>query len=309
MAARDDPLVQALLFDVQTKCRTVSGRSAALSRADFASTIPQEVAALTGRIADELESVATRVAAFPLAADERSNYLAFIGDFADELGANLRYIDSAGTLKVPWSLVQPLEALLKKQYGNRTLLLRPKWTFNYSIAIEDLRGHYERQLLRVFGKDGSGRSKVSEVLGPFPGGVHIISFPSLARLNAPLHLGLLHEIGHLAAERVLERERDQHTQLFSINIAKDVAADLSVAPLWRLDKIAQRLEIAQRLRRRFLEELLSDHFAILTGGAAALFAIASFGLAQGLDGDPLRSPASYYPPWRLRLRTLLVRYS
>jgi dCTP deaminase len=61
---------------------------------------------------------------------------------------------------------------------------------------------------------------------------------------------------------------------------------------------------AQRIWTRALEELLSDIAGALLFGPAAVFSTYEMGASRGLDTPP-SSSNQHYPPWRLRIRTVL----
>src|SRR5690349_19515988 len=128
MGDPQDLLAYHLVSDEVERSRAILDRSAALAHSDFASDSPRKYAQLVGRIAKHLSK--ELAALYGRLANDPTNVvrqIQFIGDLVRELGADLRYLESAVNAKLPWSLTRPLEDLLERYLPGRTILLRPKW--------------------------------------------------------------------------------------------------------------------------------------------------------------------------------------
>jgi len=285
------------------RCRAVEERSAAIASSEFPSANPRKFAQLIGRIAGtlarELEKSHPRYAGDP---SNVLNIIRFIDDFVQELGADLRYAEGAVTAKLPWSLTRPLEDLIARYLPMRKVMLRPQWKHNYSIIIDDLGRLYRDELRNLI-----AQHELSRVFADFPEGFHIVSFPSIERKNALLHCDLAHEIGHLVAELFLESEKADYLIDFRERIVqqtREESRDKPLPPLWEQQEIIDRLDRAALIRRRGLEELISDIFAVRALGPAALLALLGIAAGQSPDLTPDEKSA-FYPPWRTRLRFAL----
>ena len=294
----DLELIDNLVFGVINRCETIRKRSKSLCHSEFASDNPVKLAKLIDKICSELIDhiviLRNRYGKDPpkIILDIR-----LIDDFVQELGAHLRYVDGAVTTKLPWSLPRPLEKLTEEFLPQTTLMLRPQWKYNYSINAIDLGEYYKYQLQNILSEN-----KIKKVFSDFPAGFHIISFPSIEKTNVVLHCDLGHEIGHLIVKKFMDFEYKKSAYLIELRgkISKRVKKEPDLLPLEEGAEITRQLKIAVDIRRRGLEEILSDIFAMRLLGPAALFALFEIAIGDKLDLAP--KPSSYYPPWRTRLR-------
>jgi hypothetical protein len=123
-------------------------------------------------------------------------------------------------------------------------------------------------------------------------------------------LVLGHEIGHRIAEAYLDLE-DKHSVLTSVTTrigdAKWYQPDIEKMPPLLALQIRQRLmDEILRVRRRGLEEIISDLTGFYLFGPAFLFALIEFAYDDVLDEVP--TPEDYYPPWRFRYRQCLKAF-
>lgn len=296
-------VVDSYVVDCISRCRAVEERSAAIASSEFPSPHPRQFSRLIGRIAaalvNELQKSRPRYATDP---ENVLNIIRFIDDFVQELGADLRYADGAVTAKLPWSLSRPFEEMMTRYLPGASFMLRSQWRHNYSIIIDDFAGLYRRELASLIGEP-----ELSHIFRGFPKRFHILSFPSIERKNALLHCDLAHEVGHLVAELFLESEKTEYLITFRERIAERTREEnkaAPLAPLWEQQVITERLDLVSLIRRRGLEELISDIFAIRALGLAALLALVSIAAGQSMDLAPDEKSA-FYPPWRTRLRFAL----
>lgn len=294
-------LIDDLVVDIINRCQVIEDRSLHLSQGEFSSENPARFAKLISCISSAL--IPQIVMLRNKFDKDQSNVLInirFIDELVRELGAHLRYIDGAATIKLPWSITLPLESLCKRFLPNTTLMLRPQWKYNYAILTEDIGKVYKRAFSEVF---RDNKEKLDKLFIDFPD-FHIISFPSIERKSALLHCDLGHEIGHLIAKRFLESEDNTYLIDFQEKIiakVKDETKKHPIPPILEVIEIGKKIKSAILFRRRGLEEIISDIFGIHLLGPAALFALFQIAFSDSLDISPIETP-SYYPPWRTRLR-------
>lgn len=219
-------------------------------------------------------------------------------------GGRLRYIIGASAPRVPSGLGLLLETIIQDQGLGDGILLREKWTYNYSIDITPIEQLYynlfsgilaTKDLASIFGDEGALSS------------TYAIGFPAIERNNTLLHCAIAHEIGHIAVERWLTQNYDSDTRATSDSRA---AATRLINPetvppnLEEWGEILAAMSRIHTARRRFLQEYGSDIYAVELFGPAALLSMANIAMSQGLDSEP-GADAGYYPSWRSRLRFAL----
>ncbi len=289
------------VVDIVNRCRAIQGRSRSLCHSEFASQNPVRLANL---ISDICEAIAGYLSSkrnqFESDPDNVLIEFRYIDEFIKDVGAHLRYVDGAITAKLPWSLTQPLEKLSSEFLPKATLMLRPQWKYNYSISSHDLGQYYQSILSKIL-----GAKKAEGLFAGFPKDFHIISFPSIERKTALFHTDLGHEIGHLVAKDYLEEESRQSRYLIDLsNQVLEEVRKKQKTPLTPLEEEIAVTEVLRRvvaIRRRGLEELISDIFGVKLFGLAALLALFEMSLADPLDDLPDQE-TNFYPPWRTRLR-------
>lgn len=219
------------------------------------------------------------------------------------IGGWLVFFDNAGTEQTPRGLVQLLENLMPHLAPNATILLWPQADYNYSIRdLSQLIANATELLIP--------EKQRQPLLARFKGPLKLMSFPRIERDNILMHAVLGHEIGHPVAESYLaEEERSEDYQKALLEAAafsqKYVKAKLGpdAAGTESLKLGTEVLKHLIELRKRALQEMLSDAVAICSFGPSALFALFEFLRTAGWDRPPM--PTQFYPPSRRRLRYAL----
>lgn len=219
------------------------------------------------------------------------------------LGSHLRYLDAAGAEKVPWGLIRPMERLLTQIVPSSSTMVRARWSYNYSIL--ELYDHY-RDALRAF----LPPSTLQEAFGDSTHKFFVVSLPLIERGNILLHVVLGHEIGHRIAESFFNSE-DKTAVLTAVTTrigdGKWHQPDIEArGPLFALQTRQWLTDRILKVRRRGLEEIISDMVGFYLFGPAFLFALNEFAYDDILDEVP--SAEDYYPPWRYRYRECLKAF-
>ncbi len=221
----------------------------------------------------------------------------FICESLRDLGSDLRYLENAGSKRVPASLIPPVEALLRYIAPQACVVLSADWDYNYSVL--NITAVYDRKFRRLLGDD-----MMTRILAVAP--VYIVCIPALEEGNILLHSLLGHEIGHLLASMFVETP--EHKASLDAILAS--VGDLT----WHypnIQSLPQQLQFKIRqtvvngileARRRGVEEIVCDLTAYLLFGPSALFAM-DYLAPSDLDALP-EGDYDFYPPWRLRLRTV-----
>src|SRR5271156_375698 len=220
------------------------------------------------------------------------------------LASDLQYLESATSARVPASLIAPVQTLIDSIVPDARVLLCAQWIYNYTVF--DIAAFYREMLSRLIGP-----SQLNNIMGDATK-FFVVAVPALEESNILLHSILGHEIGHEIATRYLDNE-DQVALMASIwarvgdlswwysNISA-LPADVLVNT--RRDAFDKLL----KARKRALEELISDQVAYTLFGPSALFAMQEIAATDNLDALP-EEQYDFYPPWRLRLRTLFTEIS
>jgi hypothetical protein len=217
------------------------------------------------------------------------------------IGSHIRYIESANSSRVPAQLIAPVEDLIGKLQSKAIVVLRVQWSFNYSVF--DIIENYRRMLQQLL-----GQPILDQVFGPVAA-CYIVGVPSIERSSVLLHATLGHEIGHRLATSFLNAE-DQKPLLSAVLASMGdltwhhpKAKDLP--PLFKFPLRQQLADRILKVRRRALEELIPDIVGYRVFGLSAIFALHHLALSDVLDALPAEQ-TRWYPPWRLRLRSLLL---
>ena len=233
-----------------------------------------------------------------------------VTDNADELrlichtiyghGEYLDCLDNAHTGQTPRGLVLVLEDILQRIDPSAEILAFPESTFNYSIRdiIPDLRD---------FAENLYSASEIKKLFLGFEGPFYLVSFPRIERDNILGHAMFGHEIGHLIVDEYLDYEvkfgkYKNALKAATEKVKKEIEADadpqldLFIRTKYEQEAIRELLEI----RKRGLQEIVSDCIAILIFGPSALFAMYYFLFVDNLDQEP--TPDDFYPPARYRFR-------
>lgn len=220
------------------------------------------------------------------------------------LGARLRYIEGASVERTPWSMVHAMEQLAEGLLEDVSLIIRPQWHYNYGGV--DVITEWKSEVNAAF--EGSLDEVLSAeewkgIYDELPERFYVLSFPGLERDNALLHVNLGHEIGHIVIEKFLSDDEPRWSERFRKRVDEILVDDYEDQTKRDL-AIGERVKRIQLIRRRALEEIISDYFSIYLFGPAALFALHEVAIfAESLDKVSPR--LQWYPPWRLRLRFAL----
>lgn len=184
----------------------------------------------------------------------------------------LEVVDRARSDEVPWSLVPSVEKLAKQLIPGKEILLTSLPDMNYMVSW-----HPSHHFVTVY-------------------------LPGLHRANAFLHILVGHELFHPIVEPFVHQEqaniesnlRDECKKLFG----------KSNQPLLDQHRLDQIIETTLECWRQGLRELMCDMGAAALFGPAALWTLSSFAAINLMDIEP--SPATeFYPPWRLRIKTVV----
>ena len=222
-----------------------------------------------------------------------------------DYGVLFRYLDNANTDQTPRALTGMLEWLHNKLGLDHRLLACPQSIYNYSIVdLLDYLKSSSRNFLTSTDHDAIFRSVSA---------IKLITFPRIERDNVLLHAIFGHEIGHPFADDYLDQEElgenqarfQEQLRIATEKVAEHFSDELHTGAGFpklfdlRSKLISQVLEI----RRRGLEELLSDAVAVQIFGPSAIFASREVFMTSGLDASP--EPDQWYPPHRYRLRLMV----
>lgn len=238
----------------------------------------------------------------------RMSHFRTVNGSLKHLSELLRYVDGAVTHKVPWSIVDPIQEVARRLVPDVTIMLRPKWRYNYAILLEEL-SKWLREQFRFMVSARSMREEVEPLLSSIGGSFYIVSFPNIERKSVLLHAVLGHEIGHLVAEKFLASDSSTlpsplHKKVVA-SVENDVKAE-RMLPLFRTMGISTRLAEITAYRARAIEEIGADIVGINMLGPAALFGYYASAQTMAMNRAPSLAN-DRYPPWVLRLRYCLER--
>jgi hypothetical protein len=177
----------------------------------------------------------------------------------------------------------------------------PRADYNYSIL--DL-GQHINGLVQKFVPLSKQPGFAEHVAKP----IKLILFPRIERDNVLTHAIFGHELGHPIATEFLNAEAsDPAFSSAQTKIQQQVEAIVATQPNVATMDAAKRLDLTTRLvrtvfeiRKRALEELISDAVGILLFGPSAFFAMFEVLWVGNWDSPPKHD--SWYPPSRMRIR-------
>ena len=266
-----------------------------LSVSDYPAATPNEVIRFLQAFLTELGGVVDRATS--------EDRLKMVSSLVQQLGMFIEWLDNAHTGQTPRGLAKVLRDLIVRLDPGARVVARPQAKYNYSIL--DL-----GQLLKRLVVDFVPQSKHAAFDKYLQSPIKLISFPRIERDNLLGHTVFGHELGHpIADEYLVQEESEDAYKQAQAEIQKkivelveekhgsalDQAAKLEAAT-WYFNRILQ-------IRRRALEELISDAVGILIFGPSAFFAM--FELLWNSSWDAKPSADEWYPPPRLRLRLML----
>jgi hypothetical protein len=315
-------LVDSYLVETLRRAQSTARLSSSLFDQDYASDAPQLLAKTIEEVCVALQQVAIRAArAIPWQyvssvtdLETHISFLQIADSLVQDLATQVRYVESAQTIRLPCSIIRAVEKLAEGLLGNRVrIMLRPQWHYNYATLIEDLGGGYRSRLTdlptHLLSKK-TIRGCLARLSRPF----HLISFPAIERTNVLLHPLIGHEVGHLltsdspTASQEAEywrRVRPRVNQITAEELALEVPRRARIARQKTEERLRNRnAKLVIHCWRRALEELLSDAVEAMVFGPAALFASLLMAMQEGFDVAP-GGDNDFYPPWRYRLRLIL----
>lgn len=220
------------------------------------------------------------------------------------MGTLLQHFDNAHTAQTPRGLPQMLGALMARLEPNATLVAWPQSSYNYTIR--DLLAPLKEMTQSLLSKEAH-----QKVFGSVAGPLNFVSFPRIERDNVLLHAIFGHELGHPLATKFLESERTTPAYSAALRRVTDALMalyKLSTAPKGALGgspaqtkAFVDGLHRVLALRKRGLQELISDCVGVLLFGPSALFASYDTLSVGELDEPP---GTGTYPPRRFRLRVV-----
>lgn len=269
---------------------------------DFTTDTPKKLAKL---IEESSRLLAECIQSIP------SNNLQEVDDFLGKIAAHLRYVERAKVTETPWSVIQTAEEFLKKQAGaNSNFIIRPTWSYNYSLIGEFC--EFYQIVLKCW--SWFPLDKLNNLVPfLFSEAIYCISFPRTERQNCLLHTNWGHEVGHIIASRWIKANFEKLWRSAEPDIWKRIEVEVRrtplpvVEPLFKEmvihDAVSKKTRTAMEAAQAGLTELVCDIIGIHLFGPAALAAALEFAVRFELDASPLE--CDYYPPWRYRLRTMI----
>jgi hypothetical protein len=302
------------LIEIVERAHTVSQRCDLLLSLDFISEAPKSLTQAIQNTCSYLSRAAQAVytqinwtaPADVLVEDHR--LLNLVDALIKNLGSRLRELEGTRTERLPWSIVSSFEKLGNRVLPEVRVMLRATWDYSYTLHLEDQRAHF-RVMLEEFKDYLPDVDIEGDVLKPLPRPFHIVSFPALERKHILLHTLVGHELGHMLVAKYLTDDKKNEFAA-RIKAAVDAYTDEQLAKIPADDAgalkqaaRAQNTTQAINLWTRAVEELLSDLAGVFMFGPAALFAALEWAVQEGYDLPP---DDDLYPPWRMRLRTILA---
>lgn len=305
--------LQRLLSQLIEKARSIRFFVSKLHELRFPSKNPLRLACLIRDIAQAVEDATIaryQTAKASAESDDFQDQVKFSISVLRRLNEDLRFIERAATQHTPWSLVRPLENLGERVHPKSYFIIRPQWSYNYSLRERlSVYQEYVEKLLP--------EKKLNEVLNLVSDGhqenLYVLGFPYMDRLSVLMHTLFGHEIGHPIEKEYFSKQEKVGDFLPSLfeSVVKEckVPGDRQKWDLFDLEKVSRMLGVVQELRRRALAEIICDLVNVNLFGPAALFATEEFALSRELDSFESDPPQYHYPPWRYRLRVILQEFS
>lgn len=212
------------------------------------------------------------------------------------LGETLEYFDNAGTDQTPRGLVCLLKGLYTRLKRDSNLLAWPQASYNFTIRsfVEFL-----KELFQNFGSDAETDAAFLKYEGP----QDFVSFPRVERDSVLMYAIFGHELGHEIAEEFLKEEAGKSEHKAQEKWIRDeIIKALGGTP--NIGELQNAILRVFELRKRALEELISDSVGVYLFGPSALFAGHEIYMWSGLDVIPSDKNGGY-PPGRMRIRVSL----
>lgn len=238
--------------------------------------------------------------------------------FLCEIASHLRFVDAAAVKKTPQRMILPLEKLVQKILPIK-IITRSQWHYNYGLWPEIDKEYFEALEYKLGYKHPLGKVELEKIFEGYidekgRGKLYVMSFPAFEQENLLLHANFGHEIGHRFAKEFLELEKKDESYLRGIITGVlehlEILKIQDMHEMWRqtftkMDEIKKQANSIRAIRSRGLEEIISDLASLYIFGSASIFASEEY--SQIFESiDRVSSPPDYYPPWRFRLRVMLV---
>ena len=267
-----------------------------LSVSDYPATTPNEVISF---LQDFLKEIGEEIDK-----TESEGLLRAFSLAVQQLAQSLDWLDNAHTGQTPRGLVQILKHLIEQMASGSRVVARPQTQYNYSIA--DL-GYYFSRLVTDYIQE----SKQSKFTHHLSNPLKLISFPRIDRDNLLAHAIFGHELGHPVAnefleaeeQTVLHKQKQNEVQRKMPSLVENILAGKNLDDDQKNDIQIKLFDNILQIRKRALEELISDAVGILIFGPSAFFAM--YELLWHGSWDDLPTPNEWYPPSRLRMRLML----
>lgn len=284
----------------------------ALTLKTLATNVPisENYVTKTPTILAKLISGIAEILADKIPAEIPTSQLEQVNTFLGVITSHLRYAERAKVTQSPWSIVQPAEKFLQLVTDpNSLFIIRPTWTYNYSLTGE-FWASYRQFLSNRTWFPLDKLSKQVDINDDQK--IYCLSFPRIERLNCLLHANWGHEVGHILAKRWVDTEFDnawvaaESTILTKIKKIVRQNPPTIIDPMFKdmviNDIVAQKMKATLKVARQGLTELLCDRVGVHLMGPSALASAIEFAARFALDVSPLQ--AEDYPPWRYRLRKM-----
>jgi hypothetical protein len=246
--------------------------------------------------------------------DSRNDVLEELKDvtnfFKNKLAPQLRYIEGASAERTPWSMVQPLEKLIRPFLTDTQLIFRPQWHYDYGrVEILD---DYHNTATILFSIEDQER-----IFNKLPRYINVLSFPGIEKMNVLLHVNIGHEIGHLLQKDFFNGSTNS-AFLSKIKDKVNTIIPETIDYSSKTEKLTQYTEKVFAIFKKGLEEIMADLCCAKLFGFAAIFAFYEIAVfSTDLDRFELAkidlhctnleqiNEGLFYPPWRTRLREVL----
>jgi hypothetical protein len=231
--------------------------------------------------------------------------LRVLSQLTQKLGEFVQWLDNAHTGQTPRGPVQLLKDMMNGLVPNSRVIACPRADYNYSIL--EL-GQYINGLVQKFVPLSKQAAFAEHVDKP----IKLILFPRIERDNVLTHAIFGHELGHPIATEFLDKEASSTTfntaqttiqqQVDALVAAQPDASTMDAAK--KLDVVTSLVRMVLEIRKRALEELISDAVGIILFGPSAFFAMFEVLWVGNWDSPPKSD--SWYPPSRMRIRMGLM---
>ncbi len=227
--------------------------------------------------------------------------LRLLSQITHQLGTFIQWLDNAHTGQTPRGLVQLLKNMMDGLAPGSRVIASPGAEYNYSIL--DL-GQLLTGLVQKFVPLSKQPGFADHLTQP----IKLILFPRIERDNVLTHAIFGHELGHPIATEFLNAEiSDPAYSAAQTAIQQQIGGYVagmpdasSLTPAQTLDRVTRLFKVVLELRKRALEELISDTVGILLYGPSAFFAMFEVLWVGNWDSPPQHD--GWYPPSRMRIR-------